>query len=102
MPLTSPFARRGDRMRVRLLFKGRPLAGETVSFVPRGAVARGAFDPRYEVRTDARGEAEMRLAQATTYLVAAHHHTDESGEGYAEMGYAGIGYAATLTLSVRR
>ncbi len=85
----------GGTLRVRLLFKGRPLANEVVNFVPRGAEAKGEFDGRYAARTDARGEAEMTLREATTYLVSAHRHTDESGEGYR-----GIGYSATLCLIV--
>lgn len=57
VPLIDPVAslRPGGVLRVRVLYKGKPLAGNRISFVPRGAKPQGEVDPRFETTTDARG-----------------------------------------------
>ena len=92
VPLSDPFAREGE-FRVRLLFKGKPLANTKVSFIPRGVTLSGEIDSRYERMTDADGVASLVLPPVDT-LVAA-HLKDEKAKG---KGYESIGYSATLWL----
>src|SRR5262249_37309790 len=42
----------GQTIGVRLLLKGRPLAGSCVSFIPRGETLTADFDKRFERLTD--------------------------------------------------
>ena len=42
----------GTKFEVRLLYKGKPLARERVSFIPRGATLKNELDERYERTTD--------------------------------------------------
>lgn len=92
----------GVPIRVRLLYKGKPLAGERVSFIPRGATLKSGVDDRYEYTTDANGEAAIEPTEAEHYLVAA--HKTESGEGGVLDGkpYQFTKYSATLTVFVPR
>jgi uncharacterized GH25 family protein len=86
----------GTPIRVRLLYKGKPLAGAVVSFIPRGATLSEGFDETYERKTDANGEADYEPKSANDYLVVAHvEEPKESGEGYENTKYA-----ATLTVKV--
>jgi len=59
VPLADPAgtAADGGPIRVRLLFRGEPMAGARVSFIPRSVTLEGDFDPDYERRTDAGGVA---------------------------------------------
>jgi uncharacterized GH25 family protein len=85
----------GERLSFKLLFKGQPLANETVALIPRGATLEGDFDAKHERKTDANGIATFEVADANLYLAAAHHGTDEKGEGYT-----GTKYGATVSVWV--
>jgi uncharacterized GH25 family protein len=91
----TPFGA-GSNLKLRVLYKGKPLPNAKVSFIPRGAKLTGEIDPVYERKTDAKGEASLTLREANTYLVAA-HVTDEKAKG---AGYGSIHYSATLCLIV--
>jgi uncharacterized GH25 family protein len=86
----------GQALRVRLLFRGKPLENEVVSFIPRGETLTEAFDARYEVRTDAEGRAKFTPRDGNHYLVVAHRE-DPSQRG---AGYDSTKYAATLCVYV--
>lgn len=98
VPQTNPVTPMGPgtRVTVKLLFKGKPLAGERVSFVPRGVALAESFDPRYERKTDDNGEATFEPTEANYYLVVAHRK--EPAEG--GQGYTATKYSATLCLYV--
>lgn len=98
VPLTSPVTPMGtgETLKVRVLFRGKPMKGVKVGFVPRGAEAKGDLDPRYEKVTGADGTVSMTLKEANAYLVAA-HWTDKSAKGE---GYQGVNYSATLFVLV--
>ncbi|MFM8985034.1 MAG: DUF4198 domain-containing protein [Planctomycetia bacterium] len=86
----------GKAVKVRILFRGRPLADERVSFIPRGAELKGAFDPEFERRTDAEGRASYVPKEGNYVLVVAHRTADdERGEGYDKTAYS-----ATLVLTI--
>lgn len=97
VPLTHPVVGLGPGIatKVRLLFKGKPLANARVSFIPRGVDLAADFDPRYERITDKDGCAEFSPSDANLYLIVAHHAESEVGEGYTS-----VKYSATLTLDV--
>jgi len=86
----------GEVLKVKVLFRGKPMAGVKVGFVPRGAEAKGDLDPLYEKVSAADGTVQMTLKEANTYLVAA-HWVDKSAKGE---GYASINYSATICLIV--
>lgn len=91
----------GTTLRVRLLYKGKPLAGQRIAFIPRGAsVKEGAIDERYERTTDAKGEATFEPKEANYYLIVA--HKDEMAEGGTLNGkpYSFTKYGATMTVYV--
>lgn len=93
IPLTDPTALApGKPLRVRLIYRGHPMAGVKVGFVPRGAAAEGETDPHYQATTGPDGTAQMILRESNAYLVAA-HWTDEKAKG---KGYGSINYSATL------
>ncbi len=98
VPRTNPVAPMGPGtpIKVQLLYRGKPLAGERVSFVPRGTKLADGFDPAYDRRTDAEGLATFEPREANCYLVVAHH--DEPTE--KGTGYDTTKYAATLTVIV--
>ena len=86
----------GQAFKVRLLFKGKPLSGESVSLIPRGEALAEAFDPRHERKTDAEGRASFTPKEGNYYLVVAHKEApDERGKGFDATKYS-----ATLTLFV--
>jgi uncharacterized GH25 family protein len=86
----------GVPIKVRLLYKGKPLAGEKVSFIPRGEELRGEVDPTYERKTDDAGVATFEPKAANYYLVAVHHiEPAERGPGYESTKYS-----STLTVIV--
>jgi uncharacterized GH25 family protein len=86
----------GTPIKVRLLYKGRPLAKTRVSFIPRGEALEGEFDARFERETDADGRASFTPRSGNYYLVVAHRNEpDEKGDGYDKTSYS-----ATLTVFV--
>jgi uncharacterized GH25 family protein len=83
-------------IKVRLLYKGKPLADARVSFIPRGETLTEGFDKRYERQTDANGRASFTPTDGNYYLVVAHwKEPNESGKGYESTKYS-----ATLTILV--
>lgn len=83
-------------IRVQLLFKDKPLAHATVTFIPRGQELEPGFDSRFERKTDAEGMAEFTPESGNRYLVVVHHTAPhEKGDGYERTAYS-----ATLTLLI--
>ena len=86
----------GVPIRVRLVYRGKPLAGARVSFIPRSVSLSDGFDATYERTTDDRGEAAFTPTLGTQHLVVAHHEEpNERGEGFDRTKYS-----ATLTIFV--
>ena len=86
----------GKPIRLRLLFKGRPLADQVVSFIPRGATLAEGFDAEHERKTDAEGRCSYTPKEGNLVLVVTHLvKPEEKGEGYDKASYA-----ATLVLDV--
>jgi len=86
----------GRKIAVQLLFKGKPLADQVVSFVPRSATLAAGFDATHERRTDAQGRCSYTPREGDVVLVVAHlEKPDEAGEGYDKTAYA-----ATLVIDV--
>ena len=86
----------GTPLRVRLLWKGKPLSNAVISFLPRGAQLKAGFDARYERHTNPQGEATLELANSNTYLVVAHRE-DATAKG---PGFDSTKYSATMTMIV--
>lgn len=85
-------------LKVQLLWKGKPLAGEIVSFIPRGGQLNEGFDSRYERVTDKDGYVSFKPDEANYYLIVAHYNApEEKGKGYDSTKYS-----ATLTWYVPR
>jgi uncharacterized GH25 family protein len=98
VPQTNPVTPMGPgtAIKVQLLFKGKPLAGATVSFIPRGVTLDDGFDKRYERMTDENGKASFTPTEGNYYLVVAHKlEADEKGKDYTSTKYS-----ATLTVLV--
>lgn len=98
VPLVNPVTAMGpgQKLRVKLLYQGKPLPDARVSFVPRGVTLAEGFDKNYEQLTDAEGIAAYTPTEGNILLVVAHHPVaDQQGEGYDKTHYA-----ATLTVSV--
>ena len=98
VPETHPVAGcgPGETITVRLFYRGRPLADERVSFIPRGAKLEGEFDAEYERKTDAEGRCSYVPKEGNYILVVAHRtEPEERGEGYDKTAYS-----ATLVLNV--
>jgi uncharacterized GH25 family protein len=100
VPETNPVTPMGQEtpIKVRLLYKGKPLAGARVSFIPRGQELAEGFDPRYERTTDKEGRAAFTPREGNYYLVVAHREEPEE----AGPGYKSTKYSATLTVLVPR
>ena len=95
---THPVLRAGPgrAIKVRLLLRGKPLADERVSFIPRGAQLAEGFDPRFECRTDAEGRCSYTPREGNYLLVVAHRTAaDERGADHDRTAYS-----ATLVLNV--
>ncbi len=98
VPLVDPVVgvAPGSPIRVRLLFEGRPRAGATVTFIPRGQALATGTDPDFERTTDDKGEASFTPKDGNWVLVVVHHAEPErKGEGYDKTHYT-----ATLTFNV--
>jgi uncharacterized GH25 family protein len=81
---------------VRVLCRGEPLAGQRVSFIPRGTTLTAGFDPDYERMTDGQGRCRFTPREGNRILVVTHlEKPEERGEGYEKTTYA-----ATLILDV--
>ena len=101
MPQYSPVAPMdlGNAFKLRLMFKGKPLANTKISFIPRGAQLKAGFDSQYEAMTDTNGDATFTPNEAKTYLAVAHVITKEAGAQNGQK-YASTEYGATLTVYV--
>lgn len=98
VPETNPVTPMGPGtpIKVKLLYKGKPMADARVSFIPRGTALTQGFDPRYERKTDKDGRASFTPAEGNYYLIVAHHlEPKESGEKHQSTKYS-----ATLTILV--
>jgi uncharacterized GH25 family protein len=104
VPLLNPVAPMGpgNPIKVRLLFKGKPLAGERVSFIPRGSELKSDLDVRYERITDDRGEAGFEPNEANVFLIAAHKTVADEKGVLDGKPYQFTKYGATLTVFVPR
>lgn len=86
----------GVPIKVKLLYKGKPLADSAISFIPRGEVLKEEHDPKYDLKTDAEGRAKFTPKTGNWYLIVAHRtEPEEKGEGYDKTTYS-----ATLTVYV--
>ena len=86
----------GRPIAVRLFFKGRPLADQVVSFIPRGVTLAEGFDAEHERKTDAEGRCSYTPREGNLVLVVAHLvKPEEKGEGHDKTAYA-----ATLVIDV--
>ena len=82
--------------------KGKPLAGERLSFIPRGSTPQPGTDARYERTTDARGEAAFNPNEANYYLMVAHKTEPTQGGMLDSKPYELTKYSATLSVFVPR
>jgi uncharacterized GH25 family protein len=104
VPITHPVTSvgPGTKIGVRLIYKGRPLAGERVAFIPRGATLESPTDPRFERVTDAEGAAFFEPTEANYYLIVA-HKTEATEAGVLDgKAYDFTKYSATLSVIVPR
>ena len=85
----------GTPIKMKLLFRGKPLAGVKVSFVPRGVTLKEGTDADHERTTDKEGKVSVIPKTGNYYLIVAHHKTEEKGEKFQATQYA-----ATLTVFV--
>lgn len=86
----------GKPIAVQLLFKGKPLADQVVSFIPRGATLAEGFDAEHERKTDADGRCSYTPKEGNLVLVVTHLvKPEEKGDGYDKTAYA-----ATLVIDV--
>jgi uncharacterized GH25 family protein len=92
----------GTPIRVRLLYKGKALVGERVSFIPRGATLKPGLDERYERVTDSNGEAHFEPTEANHYLIVAHKTEPDAGGELDGKPYKFTKYGATMTVYVPR
>jgi len=98
VPEASPVAPMGPGtpIKVRVLFKGKPMPEARVSFIPRGETLAEGFDKTYERTTDALGRASFTPKTGNYYLVVVHHKEAVAGN----KDYDTISYSATLTVFV--
>jgi uncharacterized GH25 family protein len=85
----------GVPIRVKVLFKDKPLEGARVSFIPRGGNLSEGFDPLFERKTNENGRCFYIPVDGNYYLVVVHHKTDEKGADFESTSYS-----ATLTVFV--
>ena len=98
VPLTNPVTPMGPGtpLKVKLVYKGKPLADERVSFIPRGQNLKEGFDEQFERKTDKDGVATFEPKDANYYLVVAHRAEDKEGGA----NYTSTKYSATMSLFV--
>ena len=86
----------GQPIALQVLFKGKPLADQVVSFIPRGTTLAAGFDPEFERKTDAEGRCSYTPKEGNVVLVVTHLvKPEEQGEGFEKTSYA-----ATLVIDV--
>ena len=86
----------GQPIALQVLFKGKPLADQVVSFIPRGTTLAAGFDAEHECTTDAEGRCSYTPKEGNVVLVVTHLETPaEKGEGFEKPAYA-----ATLVIDV--
>jgi len=86
----------GRPLALRLLFRGQPLSGHRVSFIPRGVELKEGFDDRYERLTDAEGRCSFEPREGNLILVVAHVDApEERGPDHDRTVYS-----ATLVIDV--
>jgi uncharacterized GH25 family protein len=102
VPESNPVTPMGPGMplKLRLYFKGKPLPGVKVSFIPEGETLKGELDPRYEAKTNVNGRVSFTPKEAKRYLVAVHYQTPEKGKSADGKSYDFTLYGATLELYV--
>ena len=102
VPLLNPVAPMGpgSELKLRLLYKGKPLGGERVSFIPRGANLKEGMDDRYERITDANGEVGFVPKEANLFLIVAHKVEPMESGTLEGKPYRFTKYGATLTVFV--
>ncbi|HRI45190.1 MAG TPA: DUF4198 domain-containing protein [Fimbriimonadaceae bacterium] len=96
VPLENPILAAGGTLAVKVLYKGKPLSGTKVTYVPMGATPKEGDDPEFESKTDDAGIAKASLSRGDIYLICA-RQVDPQGKGE---GYEAINYSATLCLVV--
>lgn len=98
VPESNPVTPMGPEqpITVRLYYKGKPLADERVSFIPRGEELKEGFDKRYERKTDSQGLASFTPKTGNYYLVVAHVSAPEE----KALEYDRTHDSATLTVFV--
>lgn len=90
----------GKELKVRLVYKGKPISGERVAFIPRGAVLQAGTDKQYERMTDSQGEATFEPTESNYYLVVAHKLEPKQGGTLEGRPYEATKFSATLTVIV--
>jgi uncharacterized GH25 family protein len=103
VPLVNPVTPMGPGtvIKVRLLYKGRPLAGERIAFIPRGArLNESGIDSRYERTTDTNGVASFEPKEANYYLIVAHKEEKAESGSLNSKPYQFTKYGATMSLYV--
>jgi uncharacterized GH25 family protein len=102
VPLADPGG--ASRLAVRVLYRGRPLAGVLVrawhrslgpNAMPYDAAARDSVPPTAQVRTDRRGIAALSVAAAGEWLLSAVHMVPSADKGVADWE----SYWASLTFA---
>jgi uncharacterized GH25 family protein len=92
LPLSDPgAAARGDQLRVRILFRGAPLAGARIEHDAGGTSA--------SFKSDAAGEASLPIERAGPHLISVDHRVTPSET--PELADADL-FGATLSFSVPR
>lgn len=102
VPENSPITPMGVGMplKLRLYFKGKPLAKTKISFIPEGETLKEGFDSRYEALTNINGRTAFTPKEAKRYLAVAHVETKEAGQNAQGEKYDFTKYGATLTVYV--
>jgi uncharacterized GH25 family protein len=98
IPRTNPVTPMGpgQPLEVEVQYRGKPLSGARVAFIPKGVELAAGFDSRHEQRTDAQGRVRFEPRGGNQYLVVAHHEDPERrGDGYTSTKFS-----ATLFLFV--
>ena len=82
-------------IRVKILFRGKPLPDARVSFIPRGTTLSEGFDANFERKSNENGRCFFSPKEGNYYLVVVHHKTNEKGADFESTAYS-----ATLTVFV--